>query len=58
MMQSGLFDWQVRFEQLNNGGDPLVKLNKVVNWELFRSDLQQVRDKARKSNAGRMPFGL
>lgn len=58
MMQTGLFDWQIRFEQLNNGGDPLIKLNEVVNWELFRNDLQQVRDKARKSNAGRKPFDV
>lgn len=58
MMQTGLFDWQTRFEQLNNGGDPLVKLNEVVNWELFRKDLQQVRDKDRKSNAGRRPFDV
>jgi transposase, IS5 family len=56
MMQSGLFDWQTRFEQLDNGGDPLVKLNEVVNWELFRNDLEKVRDKERKSNAGRKPF--
>ena len=34
-MRAGLFDWQTRFEQLDNGGDPLVKLNEVVNWELF-----------------------
>ena len=58
MMQTGLFDWQTRFEQLNSGGDPLVKLNEVVNWELFRKDLQQVRDKDRKSNAGRRPFDI
>lgn len=58
MMQTGLFDWQTRFEQLNNGGDPLVKLNTVINWELFRNDLRQVRDKARKSNAGRKPFDV
>lgn len=58
MMQTGLFDWQTRFEQLNNGGDPLIKLNEVVNWELFRNDLQQVRDKARKSSAGRKPFDV
>jgi hypothetical protein len=58
MMQSGLLDWQTRFEQLDNGGDPLVKLNTVINWELFRNDLQQVRDKARKSNAGRKPFDV
>ena len=56
MMQTGLFDWQTRFEQLDNGGDPLVKLNEVVNWELFRRHLEKVRDKERKSNAGRKPF--
>ena len=56
MMQTGLFDCQTRFEQLDNGGDPLVKLNEVVNWELFRCDLEQVREKDRKSNAGRKPF--
>ena len=31
MRQSGLFDWQRRFEQLDKGGDPLVKLNEVIN---------------------------
>jgi hypothetical protein len=31
MMQTGLLDWQIRFEQLDNGGDPLVKLQKVVD---------------------------
>jgi transposase, IS5 family len=56
MMQTGLFDWQTRFEQLDNGGDPLVKLNEVVNWELFRKDLEKVRVKERQSNAGRKPF--
>ena len=58
MMQTGLFDWQTRFEQLDNGGDPLLKLNEVVHWDLFRGDLEKVRDKARKSNAGRKPFDV
>jgi IS5 family transposase len=58
MMQTGLFDWQTRFEQLDNGGDPLVKLNEVVNWELFCDDLQQVRAQDRKSDAGRKPFDV
>lgn len=58
MMQSGLFDWQTRFEQLDNGGDPLVKLNEVMHWELFRNTLEAVRDKDRKSNAGRKPFDV
>ena len=58
MMQTGLFDWQTRFEQLDNCGDPLVKLNEIVNWEQFRDTLEKVRDKDRKSNAGRKPFDV
>jgi len=50
MMQAGLFDWQTRFEQLDNSGDPLVKLNQIGKT------LETVRDKERKSNAGRKPF--
>jgi IS5 family transposase len=58
MNQTGLFDWQTRFEQLDNGGDPLVKLNEIVNWQQFRKTLEKVRDKNRKSNAGRKPFDV
>ncbi len=58
MMQTGLFDWQTRFEQLDTGGDPLVKLNEVMNWEQFRRRLEKVRDKDRKSPAGRKPFDV
>jgi len=58
MMQTGLFDWQTRFEQLDNSGDPLVKLNQIVNWEQFRNSLEKIRDKNRKSNAGRRPFDV
>jgi len=56
--QSGLFEWQNRFDQLDKGGDPLVKLNKVVNWEVFRPELEALREKERKSNAGRKPFDV
>lgn len=58
MMQTGLFDWQTRFEQLDKGGDPLVKLNEIVHWEQFRKTLETIRDKDRKSNAGRKPFDV
>lgn len=58
MMQTGLLDWQIRFEQLDNGGDPLIKLEKVVDWKLFRSVLEPVREKERKSSAGRKPFDV
>jgi IS5 family transposase len=56
MMQTGLLDWQIRFKQLDNGGDPLPKIQKVVNWQQFHSLLEAVRDKEHKSNAGRKPF--
>jgi IS5 family transposase len=58
MMQTGLLDWQIRFRQLDAGGDPLPKLKKVVDWERFRPDLEAMRDKERKSNAGRKPFDV
>lgn len=58
MMQTGLLDWQIRFDQLDTGGDPLPKLKELVNWERFRPELESVRDKGRKSNAGRKPFDV
>ncbi len=57
-MNAGLFDWEERFEQLSDGGDPLVKLNRMIDWELFRKELEKVRAKERKSNAGRKPFDV
>jgi len=58
MMQTGLLDWQIRFRQLDAGGDPLPKLKKLVDWERFRPDLEIVRDKERRSNAGRKAFDV
>ena len=58
MMQTGLFDWQQRFEDLDKGGDPLAKLNSIIDWGLFRPALETIRDKERKSNAGRKPFDV
>lgn len=58
MMQTGFFDWHNRFQQLDAGGDPLPKLKKLVDWQLFRQRLEAVRDKERKSNAGRKPFDV
>jgi IS5 family transposase len=57
-MQTGLLDWQIRFRQLDEGGDPLPKLPKMVDWERFRPKLERVRDPERKSNAGRKPFDV
>ena len=37
------FDWHNRFEKLDRTGDPLLKLNIAVNWELFRAELEALR---------------
>src|SRR5512139_3194057 len=58
MMQTGLFDWQIRFKQLDHGGDPLPRIQRIVDWNLFRPLLEVVRDKERKSSAGRKPFDV
>jgi len=55
-MTKGLFDIQFRMEDLTKNGDPLVRLNESVNWEVFRKDLCTIREKERKSPAGRKPF--
>ena len=57
-MQPGLFDWQNRFEKLNKNGDPLVKLNKVIQWESFRETLEKVRAGEKKNNAGAKPYDV
>jgi len=54
-MQTSFFDLDNRFSQLSNTGDPLDRLKKVIDFELFRSTLELVDVKARKSNAGRKP---
>ena len=57
-MENGLFDLDFRLRELDKGGDPLLKLNETVDWEIFRSDLETIRAKERKSNAGRPPFDV
>ncbi len=58
MIQPGIFDLSDRYEKLDKLGDPLPKLDSVVDWEGFRPILETVRDKPRKSNTGRPPFDV
>jgi IS5 family transposase len=56
-MAHSLFNVQFHLDKIDRNGDPLVKINQFVNWELFRPDLAAAREKARKhepkSKAGR-----
>lgn len=54
-MQTSFFDLDNRYAQLSKSGDPLERLNAVIDWELFRAVLNRVDDKKRKSAAGRKP---
>jgi IS5 family transposase len=57
-MQTGLFDLEFRLDKIDSNGDPLKKLNELIDWELFRAELEEARDKdkERKSRAGRKPM--
>ena len=57
-MIKGFFDIQFRLDDLTKNGDPLVRLNERVSWEMFRPDLERIREKERKSAAGRKPFDV
>lgn len=56
MKQAGMFEMDNRLGKIDSNGDPLVKLSGVIDWEMFRLELERIRQKARKSNAGRKPY--
>ncbi len=47
-MIHGFFDVQFRLNKIDTNGDPLIKLNKTINWKLFLPTVNTVRDKERK----------
>lgn len=54
-MQTSLFDLENRYASLSEAGDPLERLDAVIDWEIFRSILERIDAKERKSAAGRKP---
>jgi hypothetical protein len=54
-MQNSLFDLENRYTSLSQTGDPLERLNALIDWEIFRPLLARIDAKARKSAAGRKP---
>lgn len=57
-MFKGLFDVHTRLAKIDRNGDPLVLLKTAVKWEQFRPELEKIRIKERKSNAGRKPYDV
>jgi len=58
MTQPGFFDFEQRCDQLADKRDPLVALDKAIDWEQFRPTLELVRDKDRKNNSGRKAYDV
>jgi IS5 family transposase len=55
----GLFDTEVRSEQLSKLGNPLEKLHKVIDFEIFRPELEEhMLNHDKKSNAGAKPIDV
>ena len=54
-MQNSLFDLANRYTSLSKTGDPLERLNAIIDWEILRPILARMDKKERKSQAGRKP---
>ncbi|WP_429976290.1 transposase [Enterococcus sp. DIV0086] len=51
-----LFGENKVFEKLSEIGDPLEKLNALIDWELFRPTLNHLLKKSAKGPGGRPPY--
>ncbi len=56
MGQRGYFDTDERLQQLSAAGDPLERLSSVVNFELFRDDLEAALKRSDRSKSGRRAY--
>ncbi len=52
---TSLFSEDYRLEKLSKQGDPLERLNKIVDWEYFRETIEKVHKK-KMVNAGPKPY--
>jgi IS5 family transposase len=55
-MFKGLFDYQSRLEKIDRNGDPLKRIDAIVDWSVFQPDLASLRETADSSKGGRPPF--
>ena len=51
-----LFDSEETMDKLNSLGNPLEKLSRVVDFEMFREDLETGLYKEKFTNVGAQPY--
>jgi len=56
--QMHLYGAQIQLEKLEKMGDPLLKINKIINWEIFREPLESTLRKPDYSTGGRPPWDV
>jgi transposase, IS5 family len=54
--QPGFFDSDERLKVLSAAGDPLERLAKVVDFEVFRGDLEAALSRSDRAQGGRPPY--
>src|SRR5215468_8200729 len=54
--QPGFFDRDERLKALSAAGDPLERLAQVVDFEVFRSDLEAALSRSDRTKGGRPPY--
>jgi IS5 family transposase len=56
--QQTFFNVEHQLQKIYELNGFLLKLNALIDWEMFRDDLLKVREKERRSNAGRKGFDV
>lgn len=54
--QPGFFDLDERYAALSASGDPLERLARVVDFEIFRADLDRALNRSARPKGGRPPM--
>jgi IS5 family transposase len=54
--QPGFFDGEERLKALSAAGDPLERLAKVVDFEVFRGELEAALSRSDRTKGGRPPY--
>ncbi len=54
--QPGFFDGDDRLKALSAAGDPLERLARVIDFEVFRDDLERALSRSDRSKGGRPPY--
>ena len=52
----GLFDYKDQLKKINAHQPPLNKMNKVINWEMFRTPIEEALYVEAKAPGGRPAF--